>query len=55
MSRSGRLTVVFALVGIVLASPGAAQPQPRADLLDFRSVGDKWQIVHGWLRDRLED
>ena len=27
----------------------------RSDLLDFRSVGDKWQIVHGWLRDRLED
>jgi hypothetical protein len=21
----------------------------------FRAVGDKWQIVHGWLRDRLED
>jgi hypothetical protein len=27
----------------------------RSDLLDFRVVGDKWQIVHGWLRDRLED
>jgi hypothetical protein len=27
----------------------------RSDLLDFRQVGDKWQIVHGWLRDRLED
>ena len=27
----------------------------RSDLLHFRSVGDKWQIVHGWLRDRLED
>jgi hypothetical protein len=28
----------------------------RSDLLDFRAVGDdKWQIVHGWLRDRLED
>jgi hypothetical protein len=26
----------------------------RSDLLDFRA-GDKWQIVHGWLRDRLED
>jgi hypothetical protein len=25
----------------------------RSDLLDFRQVGDKWQIVHGWLRDRL--
>jgi len=27
----------------------------RSDLLDFRQVGDKWQIVHGWLRNRLED
>jgi len=28
----------------------------RSDLLDFRAVGDeKWQIVHGWLRDRFED
>jgi hypothetical protein len=28
----------------------------RSDLLDFRAVDDeKWQIVHCWLRDRLED
>ena len=27
----------------------------RSDLLDFRAVGDKWQIVHGWLRVRLKD
>ena len=27
----------------------------RSDLLDFRGAGDKWQIVHGWLRDRLEE
>ncbi len=27
----------------------------KPDLLDFRPVGDKWQIVHGWLRDRLEN
>ncbi len=27
----------------------------RSDLLDFRVVGDKWQIVHSWLQDRLED
>jgi len=27
----------------------------RADLLDFRGGGSKWPIVHGWLRDRLED
>ncbi len=20
----------------------------RSELLDFRPVGDKWQIVHGW-------
>jgi hypothetical protein len=28
----------------------------KSDLLDFRAVGDeKWQIVHGWRRDRLGD
>jgi hypothetical protein len=28
----------------------------RSDLLGFRAVGDdKWQIVHGWFRERLED
>jgi hypothetical protein len=27
----------------------------RSDLLNFRADGNKWQIVHGWLRDRLED
>jgi hypothetical protein len=28
----------------------------RTDLLDFRaSDNDKWQIVHGWLRERLKD
>ena len=27
----------------------------RSDLLDFRAVGNKWQLVQGWLRDRLED
>ena len=28
----------------------------KSDLLDFRAVGDeKWQIVHGWLQDRLGD
>jgi hypothetical protein len=26
----------------------------RSDLLDFRAVGSKWQIVHGWMRDRGE-
>jgi hypothetical protein len=27
----------------------------RSDLLDFRTAGSKWQIVHGWIRDRVED
>jgi hypothetical protein len=27
----------------------------RSDLLDFRAAGSKWQIVHGWLRDRAKD
>ena len=26
-----------------------------SDLLDFRTVGNKWRIVHGWIRDRLQD
>ena len=28
--------------------------EERLDLLDFRAVGNKWQIVHGWLPDRLK-
>jgi hypothetical protein len=27
----------------------------KADLLDFRTAGSKWPIVHGWLQDRLQD
>jgi hypothetical protein len=27
----------------------------RSDLLDFRAVGNKWQIVHAWLQDRPKD
>ena len=27
----------------------------RSELLDFRAVGNKWEIVHGWIRDRLKD
>jgi hypothetical protein len=27
----------------------------RSDLLDFRATGSKWQIVHGWIRDRVEN
>jgi len=28
----------------------------RSDLLDFRTVGNnKWEIVHGWIQDRLQD
>src|SRR6516225_11480560 len=23
----------------------------RSDLLDFRAAGNKWLIVHGWIRD----
>jgi len=26
----------------------------RSDLLDFRGGDNKWPIVHGWIRDRLE-
>ena len=27
----------------------------RSELLDFRAAGNKWEIVHGWIRDRLQD
>ena len=27
----------------------------RSDLLDFRAVSSKWQIVHGWIQDRVKD
>jgi hypothetical protein len=27
----------------------------RSDLLDFRAVVSKWQIVHGGIQDRVED
>jgi hypothetical protein len=27
----------------------------RSDLLDFRAVGSKWQIVHGWIQDRVKN
>jgi hypothetical protein len=26
----------------------------RSDLLDFRAVGNKWQIVHGWFSRSVE-
>ena len=39
--RDGRLSVLPIL------------KNERSDLLDFRA-GDKWQIVHGWIRGRLE-
>jgi hypothetical protein len=29
--------------------------EERSDLLDFRAVGSKWPIVHGWLQRRLKD
>ena len=27
----------------------------RSDLLDFRTADNKWEIVHGWIGDRLQD
>jgi hypothetical protein len=27
----------------------------RSELLDFRASGSKWQIVHGWIQDRVID
>jgi hypothetical protein len=27
----------------------------RSELLDFRAAGNKWQLVHRWIRDRLKD
>jgi hypothetical protein len=34
----------------------ASERNERTDLLDFRaSDNNKWQIVHGWLRDWVED
>ena len=27
----------------------------RSELLDFRAAGNKWKIVHGWIRDRSKD
>ena len=27
----------------------------KSDLLDFRGAGNKWEIVHVWIRDRLQD
>ena len=27
----------------------------KSDLLDFRTAGSKWPIVHGWLQDRSKD
>ena len=27
----------------------------KADLLDFRTAGGKWPVVHGWIRDRSQE
>jgi hypothetical protein len=27
----------------------------KSDLLNFRAAGSKWQIVHGWIQDRMKD
>jgi hypothetical protein len=29
--------------------------EERSDLLEFGAGSNKWQIVHGWLQDRLQD
>jgi len=29
--------------------------EEKPDLLDFRAAGNKWPIVHGWLRNRLQN
>ena len=34
--------------GLVVVPDNLQKEKP--DLLDFRGVGSKWQIVHGWLR-----
>jgi alpha-beta hydrolase superfamily lysophospholipase len=59
MSRSGRLTAVFALVvGIVLANPGSAQPQPqpqaRAHVYLLRGLMNIFSLGMDTLADQLK-
>jgi hypothetical protein len=28
--------------------------EERSNLLDFSAGGNKWEIVHGWIRDAVE-
>jgi hypothetical protein len=55
MSRSGRFTAVFALVvGIVLANPGAAQPQPRAHAYLLRGLMNIFSLGMDTLAEQLK-
>ena len=55
MSRWGRLTAIFALVvGIVLANPGAAQPQPRAHVYLLRGLMNIFSLGMDTLAEQLK-
>ena len=55
MSRSGRLTAVFALfAGIVLATPGTAQPQARAHVYVLRGLFNVFSLGMDLLADELK-
>jgi hypothetical protein len=55
MSRSGRLTAVLALfAGIVLATPGTAQPQARAHVYVLRGLFNVFSLGMDSLADELK-
>jgi alpha-beta hydrolase superfamily lysophospholipase len=55
MRHSGRLTAVFALVvGIVLANPGAAQPQVRAHVYLLRGLMNIFSLGMDTLAEQLK-
>jgi len=55
VSRSGRLTAVFALfAGIVLATPGTAQPQARAHVYVLRGLFSVFSLGMDSLADELK-
>src|SRR6516162_1840509 len=55
MSRSGRLTAVLALfAGIVLATPGTAQPQARAHVYVLRGLFNVFSLGMDLLADELK-
>jgi hypothetical protein len=55
MRHSGRLTAVFALVvGIVLANPGAAQPQARAHVYLLRGLMNIFSLGMDTLAEQLK-